>query len=511
MPEPRPRDVRPLRRLRRRWAALVLAALLAASSLGAPASAHAQPAPAPAPAPGAPPVPGAPTAPPGSTTPGATTGAALDPATGAPTPPRIDVADGMLGDTAAPQQTLRTWRDAVSMMSTRDVEYAIAVKEIERAEGLRRQALAAALPTLTATGSVRYEIFNRSSEAVSPGLSAFIPDPWTATAQLTARHPLIAPRAWWAVGTADSRVDLAKVSIEDRRRTLLAAAAESVVGVVTAQRVAEINRIGLRAALERLKLTERRLELGSGTKLDVVRFQQDVAQARATLVSGDEQLRRAQESLGLAFGQQEAWGVPSDFRIDGLEQDARALCTPTELGERADLRAARARIEIAERGVTDSTLQYVPTVDVSSTLSYSTQIQGASNEHYSWNVQALLTVPLFDGGARYGARRVAVAETEQARLQAEGVNRGATIEVGQARRAVEVAQTSLEVARSARDLAAEVERLSQRSFEAGAGTSFDLVDASRRLREAELQLAVREFELVRARIAALLAASSCSY
>ena len=45
--------------------------------------------------------------------------------------------------------------------------------------------------------------------------------------------------------------------------------------------------------------------------------------------------------------------MPSDFRIDGLEQDARALCTPTELGERADLRAARARIEIAERGVTE--------------------------------------------------------------------------------------------------------------------------------------------------------------
>lgn len=507
MLEPRPRDVRPPRRLWRRGAPLLVAALLV-TSWGSTAAAQ-QPA-APAPAPGAPPVPGAPTAPPapGAGGPAAT---ALDPATGAPTAPRVEVSDAMLGDVAAPRQTLRTWRDAVSLMSTRDVEYAIAVKEIERAEGLRRQALAAALPTLTATGSVRYEIFNRSAEQVGGNLAAFIPDPWTATAQLTARHPLVAPRAWWAVGTADSRVDLAKVSIEDRRRTLLAAAAESVVGVVTAQRVAEINRIGLRASLERLRLTQRRLELGSGTQLDVVRFQQDVALARATLVNGDEQLRRAQESLGLAFGQQEAWGVPSDFRIDGLERDARALCTPTELGERADLRAARARIEIAERGVTDSTLQYVPTVDVSSTLTYSTQIQGVSNEHYSWNVQALLTVPLFDGGARYGARRVALAETEQARLQAEGVNRGATIEVDQARRAVEVAQTSLEVARSARDLAAEVERLSQRSFEAGAGTSFDLVDASRRLREAELQLAVREFELVRARIAALLAASSCAY
>jgi outer membrane protein TolC len=441
---------------------------------------------------------------------GAAPGAAAPAATGLAAPPRIDVEDAMLADPTPPTEILATWTDAVAIMSTRDVEYAIALREIERAEGLRRQALAAALPTVTGTGSVRYEIFNRSQDAVAPGLAAFIPDPWTASAQITARHPLLAPRAWWGVGTADAVVDLARVSVEDRRRTLLAAAAESIVGVVTAQRVAEINRLGLRAALERLRLTERRLELGSGTRLDVVRFEQDVAAARATLVTGDEQLRRAQEALGLALGQNQAWGVPPELRIDALERDARALCQPTELADRADVRAAREQIELAERGVTDATLQYVPTIDVSSTFSISTQEQ-ASGRDYAWNVQGLLTVPIFDGGSRYGARRVAVAEAEQARLRAEGVMRTASIEVAQADRAVQVAQTSLAVAKSARDLAAEVEQLSQRSFEAGAGTSFDLVDASRRLREAELQLAVREFELVQARIGALLARSSCSY
>src|SRR5690606_18769911 len=65
-------------------------------------------------------------------------------ATGAATPPRAETADAMLADAAAPSQVLATWSDAVAIMSTRDVEYAIALQEIERAEGLRRQALAAA-------------------------------------------------------------------------------------------------------------------------------------------------------------------------------------------------------------------------------------------------------------------------------------------------------------------------------------------------------------------------------
>ena len=70
--------------------------------------------------------------------------------------------------------------------------------------------------------------------------------------------------------------------------------------------------------------------------------------------------------------------------------------------------------------------------------------------------------------------------------------------------------SSLNVAKKSRDLAADVERLSRTSFEVGAGTSFDLVDASRRLREAELTLAVRELDLVQAKIAALLASSNCT-
>jgi len=135
--------------------------------------------------------------------------------------------------------------------------------------------------------------------------------------------------------------------------------------------------------------------------------------------------------------------------------------------------------------------------------------QLATTEHYAWSVQALLTIPIWDGGVRYGSRRVALAQVEQAKQRALGVTRGSSIEVTQAQRAVEVADQALAVAKTQRDLAAQVEQLSQRAYEAGAGTSFDLVDASRRRREAELQLTVRELELVRAKIGALLAASTC--
>ena len=79
----------------------------------------------------------------------------------------------------------------------------------------------------------------------------------------------------------------------------------------------------------------------------------------------------------------------------------------------------------------------------------------------------------------------------------------------QAVRGVAVAEQSRAVAEQSRDLARETARLTQVAFEAGTATSFDLVESGRRQREAELDLAVREFEAVKAKITALLASASC--
>ncbi len=64
-------------------------------------------------------------------------------------------------------------------------------------------------------------------------------------------------------------------------------------------------------------------------------------------------------------------------------------------------------------------------------------------------------------------------------------------------------------AAGATDLAKETARLSQIAFESGAGTSLDLIDSGRVLRQAELDLAVKELSVVQAKIAALLAMSAC--
>ena len=94
----------------------------------------------------------------------------------------------------------------------------------------------------------------------------------------------------------------AKLSLEDKKRTIFAGVANAIVAVFTAERLAEVNRSGLRNALEQLDITRRQYKIGTATRLDVLRVEQDAATARGTLLTGDESLRQARESLGLALG-----------------------------------------------------------------------------------------------------------------------------------------------------------------------------------------------------------------
>jgi hypothetical protein len=76
---------------------------------------------------------------------------------------------------------------------------------------------------------------------------------------------------------------------------------------------------------------------------------------------------------------------------------------------------------------------------------------------------------------------------------------------------VGVAEQARVVAAAARALAAETDRLTRVGYIEGQGTSLELVVAAAALREADITLALREFDLVKARVLAILALANCPW
>ncbi len=478
----------------------------------------------PAPARPVPPAPGA--------SPGAAGKPVLSDPSALPAPPPIVLDDNMLVPVPQASKVLNNWKEALQLILARSVDVATAEQEVLRAEGLQRQALALALPTITGTLSVTAQLVTSSTSnapltipgatfgpttgtltlpaaALSAG-STTIPNP-VVLASLTASQPILAPRAWYGIKTAQLGVTSNKFALEDKKRTIFVGVATSIIAVFTAERTAEVNRSGLRSSLEVLNLTQRQFKLGAATKLDVLRADQSAATARATLVSGDEALRQAREALGLALGFREAYGVPSTISLDEIDATVKNICATTPLDERADIKKAKNDIEVARRGITDAWLQFSPTAVLSTTASLENGTQALSGHTGAWNIMGVLTVPFWEGGARYGSIKIAKVQHEEAKLVLEAAIRAADISVQQALRSVSVAENERAVSLKARDVAKEVSRLTLRAFQLGTETSFDVVAAAQTERAAELDLIVKEFALIQAKLSAVLALSNCAY
>ena len=439
--------------------------------------------------------------------------------------PVQNVSDPMLSPIVAAPREVKTWQEALDLVQARSTDLRTSYDNVLIAEAQERIALAQILPQLgggaapfAGVGTHNF-ITNTTVQivGVNPngqpvyGAPTTVPLANSASASVQLQQTLFNLEQFYAIGTAHQGTHVNELSYDDMKRTIAQSVANDIIGVVTAERVAELNRNGLQQSLERLDLTVRKQRLGAATGLDVVRAQQDVESARTTLVTGDESLRKAREALGLALGIPTEVGVPRDIQVGGLEHDATNSCRPAAtVDDRSDIRSARAKVNYQDRLVTDVWLQFLPTLTGQSsvsTVSYPTGI----TPFPQWNIQGVLSWSLFDGGTRYGNLRSQRAQLDQAKMALESQRRTALIQVEQAKRGVSVAEDQLKVADRARALAVQVDTLTQSAYREGQLTSLDLVTAAAARRQAEINFALDEFNLVSARVASVLALANCKW
>ena len=425
-------------------------------------------------------------------------------------PPPPPVSDPMLTPVPPAKHVLSTWPEAITYLRARSTDLKIAFDQVLQAEAQTRIALSQYLPSLTSNGVMTHQLITSSGIYISSSGASNSTTTVYGTLQL--QQTVVNVQQFDQISIDELNEDATKLSVDDKKRTLALSLANQIVAVVTAERSAEINRVGLKVALEQLEITKRKQALGAANGLDVVRAQQNAANARATLVSGDESLIEAREALGLALGLPEAIGVAPNLNIDGLAQSAMASCrTVNGVDDRPDIAAARTNLDVAKRNLKNVYYQFLPTLNVQSTGQQVSPAPAFGAPDPTWNIQAILQMTWFDGGARYGALRNARAAEDIAAQTLESLRRQAIIQIAQAQRQLEVAAVSDKVATEQRDLAAQNDLMTQTAYMAGQGTSLELVTASEAHRQAELNLALADFTVVKARILAVLALATCPW
>jgi outer membrane protein TolC len=423
----------------------------------------------------------------------------------------------MLAPVPPPKRVLSSWDEAVTYLKARSTDMKIAFDQVLQAEAQTRIALAQYLPTINGTGAFTHQLITNTVAGgfavtgTGVATSTRVPIPNTLVGQVQLQQDVINVQEFDQISINELNEDASRLSLDDKKRTLALSLANDIVSVVTAERSADINRVGLRVALEQLEITRRKQALGAANGLDVVRAEQNAANARATLVSGDESLREAREALGLALGIPEETGVAANVNVNGMAEGALASCrVVASVDDRPDIASARTNLEVAKRNLQNVWYQFLPTITAQSALSETTVV-ASGYPNPTWNVQAVLAVPIWDGGTRYGNLRNARAAQDIAAQTLESLRRQAIIQIQQAQRQLQVAEVSDKVALEQRDLATKNDQMTQQGYMVGQGTSLELVTASEAHRQAELNLALADFNVVKARLLAVLALATCPW
>ena len=399
----------------------------------------------------------------------------------------------LLASAPAFAQEKLTLTEAVRRAVVRNSSAVIAGQEIARAQAIVEEVRAPALPILTGNGAATRLDHARGIFTPRSQLNA----------NLSLAVPLLAPARWLAWSHASDQVRVAELSAEDLKRTVAVAAARAYLGVMAQHRLVLITTQARDAAKAHLDDAHARFEVGSGNRLDEVRAGQELASDEAQLSSALAALQRSTEALGVLVGDEGPVEVEDQLALPPTPAPDEALREAQE--KRPDVRAAQERSKAAHKVESDSYADYLPLLSAVLQPFYQTPATPTVPET-GWQAQLVLSVPLFDGGARYGFRKERAALAAESKEQVDGLLRQARADVRIAFEALRRADEGLGSARQASKLAHDALDMTMLAYREGATNDLEVVDAERRARDADTAALSAEDTARQARID-LLAAS----
>jgi outer membrane protein len=247
-------------------------------------------------------------------------------------------------------------------------------------------------------------------------------------------------------------------------------------------------------ALEHVRLAEARVAVGAGTPLDIRRAEVQLGQAEVRVVQTENQEVNERLMLSQLLGVQLAPGVElvSTFALAPPQLDPEALVAAA-LTRNPALRGQQAMADLAEARVRVARAAYLPTVNMSASISGSAVSQsgvegGTFPFDYNPNPGSMslgLSLPIFTGFNREQQIAEARIAAEDARFRLRGQQLRVEAEVEGAARGVEAAYRVALLQRRVRETSEEELRLARERFRFGAATSVEVTDAQTNLSEAE--------------------------
>ncbi|HEY3169622.1 MAG TPA: TolC family protein [Thermoanaerobaculia bacterium] len=381
--------------------------------------------------------------------------------------------------------------EALALAARNNEQAGIAKARIDRARALRREAYSTLLPDLSFVGTYtrRSREVTRTvddEEIVVQALDAF-------SGVATVETDILDVRAFPVARSATRNLEAQENASAEIRRTLAFDVAGSFFAVLSAERLRDAASRRIQVAEATVSDARTKLEAGLASSNDLTRAELELATAQLALTQSGSSVRSARLSLGYLIGAdvdrplvEPAAESTESASAEDLERVAQEA--------RADLRELTLRAESLRLLALEPQLRVVPTVTLRGTYRANNE-PGLSGRERDWNVAALLTWDIFDGGVRYAQAAARRAEYREALLNADALRRRIGLEIRTARTDLDTARAALEQAEVRARVAEQNAREVRVRYSEGLATALEQADAAVAAFEAAAELARQRFAL----------------
>jgi len=314
-----------------------------------------------------------------------------------------------------------------------------------------------------------------------------------------AKLPLFMGPAYPSIGMARKQVELARLTEIRSRRDFLLQVSRAYYLVVSQKEVVRALQNKVTLNEKHLGAAKARFEVGQSPRSEVLRADLVATQDSQKLRVEQNNLKAARRQLAILLGLNGSLDVRRPAEPPSLET-ARDSSVSQAMRTRHDYQATLLAARIARQAKDTVWWGFLPMLDLAWLYRWS-EAAGFAGERGSWQLLFTLNVPLYDGGIRYANLREASSKMREVEQQRRALALRIEGEIVRLRADVESANAGVVSAHKAVELAKTTASDMEVSFEAGAVTQLDVLDANQRLLDAELAVTGALFQRDLARLA----------
>jgi NodT family efflux transporter outer membrane factor (OMF) lipoprotein len=315
-----------------------------------------------------------------------------------------------LGLSAAPQaQTVSAewWREfgddrlnaLVAQALAGNPNLKVAQARLARAQAVTEVAGAATLPQVNGSLDLTRQQYTRNGAVPAP-LAGSIRE--SGTLQLSASWELdFFGKYQAALDAALGSVQAAKADEQAARVLLASNVARGYFQLSRIDAQLEVARRALGQREEQLRLVRDRVDAGLDTRLELRQSEGGLPEARQQIEALQEQAALSRNALAALMGRPDGAQALQARPLQEVRQVAASAVIPADLlGRRADIAAARWRVEAAGHDVVNAKTQFYPNLNLVAFAGFSSIGLGRLLESGSqqWGVGPALRLPIFEGG-----------------------------------------------------------------------------------------------------------------